>query len=672
MKKINIKNILCFVSIAILIITKIFGYWDITEDIFSLDIYGAIEHFIRIILVLAILYIICGICDLFKNSIVVSIIDFLTGILLVFSYYFIGKNSNYSYIVVIFNVIFILINILASVAMRNKNAKTNIKNNLVSTIIEIFISIVIFLVITLIASKPILDSNRGIKLNAEKLAKNISSLNINEDAYIIETENPSNMDSYYSILNEEYEEIKKYSENTNTISFAKLYKNNDYSLIGIVKDEALNKYYLVNSKMENICELEKVGNPGYLEEYLLDVLTYAIDNKLIEYNKVDTNIFMEESPRAFLYVEKEFNGEKYETEENYNYKYFENENNPNYIIQIAYKDNNNEQNDNIMEQLFNISTTTIDEIDSLYNLDRKYSLINISNGEITQLDCYNLLYDSNAKESINGDEIVYTAGIYSFANGSIPFYDGEEHGYFDLTGKKHIDDENHFTIDTYNNYNIVYNFEQEKNLIVENENNTTVKEYENIYTFKDYIIGLNDKKYEILNSVNLNKIDEYIMEDLRTPNEDSIEDEEDLVKKDEDFTNTDEEEDTDIEDIDNADTTENTENTDDTEDTENTDTTEDTENTDITEDTENTEDTEELIDEEDLEATEYVEDYTDNVTVYNEGELILLKNNLTYRYILLRYDSDKEKIEVLNEDVIELQTINKAKRSSNTFYLYKN
>ena len=54
MKKINIKNILCFVSIAILIITKIFGYWDITEDIFSLDIYGAIEHFIRIILVLAI------------------------------------------------------------------------------------------------------------------------------------------------------------------------------------------------------------------------------------------------------------------------------------------------------------------------------------------------------------------------------------------------------------------------------------------------------------------------------------------------------------------------------------------------------------------------------------------------------------------------------------------
>ena len=203
MKKINIKNILCFVSIAILIITKIFGYWDITEDIFSLDIYGAIEHFIRIILVLAILYIICGICDLFKNSIVVSIIDFLTGILLVFSYYFIGKNSNYSYIVVIFNVIFILINILASVAMRNKNVKTNIKNNLVSTIIEIFISIVIFLVITLIASKPILDSNRGIKLNAEKLAKNISSLNINEDAYIIETENPSNMDSYYSILNEE-------------------------------------------------------------------------------------------------------------------------------------------------------------------------------------------------------------------------------------------------------------------------------------------------------------------------------------------------------------------------------------------------------------------------------------------------------------------------------------
>ena len=665
MKRINIKNILCFVSIAILIMTKIFGYWDITEGFFSLDIYGAIENFVRIILVLAILYIIYGILDLFKNSIVVSIIDFLTGILLVFSYYFIGKNSNNSYIVVIANVIFILINILASVAMRNKNAKTNIKNNLISTAIEVFGACVIFLVVALIASKPIFESSGGIKLNAEKLAKNISSLNINEDAYIIETENPSNMDSYYSILNEEYEEIKKYSENTNTISFAKLYKNNDYSLIGIVKDEALNKYYLVNSKMENICELEKVGNPGYLEEYLLDVLTYAIDNKLIEYNKVDTNLFMEESPRAFLYIEKEFNGEKYETEENYNYKYFENENNPNYVIQIAYNNNNSDQNDNIMEQLFNISTTVIDEIDSLYNLDRKYSLINTSNGEIIQLDCYNLLYDSNAKENINGDEVVYTSGIYSFANGNIPFYDGEEHGYFDLNGKKHIDDENHFTIDTYNNYNIVYNLEQEKNLIVENENNTIIKEYENIYTFKDYIIGLNDGKYEILNSLNLNIINEYVMKDIKTSNENSVEDdEEDVANTDEDIANIDEEENTDIEVNDNTDTTDTTENT---EDTENTEATETTENV---EDIENVEDTEELTEEEDLEATEYVEDYTDNVTVYNDGELILLKNNLTYKYILLHYDSDKETIEILNEDVIDFQAINKSKRSSNTFYVY--
>ena len=93
----------------------------------------------------------------------------------------------------------------------------------------------------------------------------------------------------------------------------------------------------------------------------------------------------------------------------------------------------------------------------------------------------------------------------------------------------------------------------------------------------------------------------------------------------------------------------------------------DTENID---NTENIEETEELIDEEDIEDTEYVEDNTDNVTVYNNGELILLKNNLTYLNILLHYDSDKKTIEVLNEDVIEFQSINKTKCSSNNFYLY--
>ena len=182
-----------------------------------------------------------------------------------------------------------------------------------------------------------------------------------------------------------------------------------------------------------------------------------------------------------------------------------------------------------------------------------------------------------------------------------------------------------------------------------------IKEYENIYTFNDYIIGLNNEVYEILNPNDLAVLKEITMKGYDTEENENAE----LDEIDDDANGSESSEE--FEDTEN---TENTQNLEDTENTENTENSEDIENA------ENIEGTEELIDEEDIEDTEYVEDNTDNVTVYNNGELILLKNNLTYLNILLHYDSDKKTIEVLNEDVIEFQSINKTKCSSNNFYLY--
>ena len=93
-----------------------------------------------------------------------------------------------------------------------------------------------------------------------------------------------------------------------------------------------------------------------------------------------------------------FDGKKYENDSKYNYKYFEFEKNPNYIIQVAYNLNIiNHNNTNVMEQLFDLVSSNIDNNESIYNMDRNYHLINLASEEIYELDCENLLYDEYAK-----------------------------------------------------------------------------------------------------------------------------------------------------------------------------------------------------------------------------------------------------------------------------------
>ena len=618
MRRINLKRILSFLSIGILVLIKIYGYLDNIGEVFSLNTYGTIEKLVNLLICFAVIYAIYGVFDLFKNSIIVFILDIVTSGLFIVSYKFISNSSIISYLIALCTIVLVFINLMLSIAIKNKNAKTKVKDNLISTILELIIALLLFFTISAFVAFPLFKSSAHININADKLSKNISLLKPNEDVYFITEQNPESGELFINILDENYKSIAEFNESTTSISFAKLYKNDEYSLIGIVDDVTSEKPYLINSRIEKICEFEDSGKPDYIEEYLLDLLNYSIENKLINYDRADLEVDMDENSKIALYSEKEFNGEEYESEDGFKYKYFENKNNSNYIIQIEYDPDIVEYKENVIEKLFDVASTNIDEENSLYNLERKYSLINVSNGEIVSLNCENLLFNE---------------GIYSFADGNIPFYDEAEHGYFDLKGNKHIDDENELTINSYNNYRIVYDFNEKEYYIVDNINNENVlKEYDNIYTFENYIIGLKDKKYEILRIDDLSIIDEYIMKDFEYIDENSIEDEESVI---DDISEEDAEED-------------------------------------VEEDTDEEEEVQELAEdnvEEELEEIEYVEDNRNNVIVYNNEELILLKNTLKNDYVLLHYDSLKNKVEILSESVQDFQALNKSAEISNAFYV---
>ena len=272
MKKINMKKVLSFLVVSILVLIKIFCYLDTKTTNFSIDYYEGAKNVISFLLVFAILYVLYGIYELFKNSLIVGLLDFLTGIsIVVLKYTF--DNDIFSNILLIVSIFICVLNLVISFMIKNKNEEAqrfNERTNKSGIWIELLLTIIIFIIIVCITSIPMYNSSKGIELNAEKLAKNISLFETDGDLYILAESNPDTGDIHNAVLNSEYEIVREYNEDENTISFAKLYKNNKYYLVGIIKNEILNKYYLINSKMDEICELEKVGNPNYLEEYLLE------------------------------------------------------------------------------------------------------------------------------------------------------------------------------------------------------------------------------------------------------------------------------------------------------------------------------------------------------------------------------------------------------------------
>ena len=626
MKKINIKKILTFLVIGIIIVAKIFGICDSNAENFSINYYDGIQNILYCLIAFVIIYIFYVIIDLFKNSIFTAILDFITSVILILTIYFID-NVIISNIFFALAIIFAVINLAISIKIKkmNNEMQEEEKKSVLISLAEFLIATVLFVIIICLVSKPISKSSNSIKINAENLSKNISLIEEKSDIYVLTEQNEETGNRFSTILNENCEELKGLEYDPYSICFAKLYKNDKQYLVGLIKDSLTSKYYFVNSNMENVCELQDVGNPNYLEDYLLDVLNYAINNKLINYEKADIDSYLyDKSPKAVLFANKEFDGKKYENDSKYNYKYFEFEKNPNYIIQVAYNLNIiNHNNTNVMEQLFDLVSSNIDNNESIYNMDRNYHLINLASEEIYELDCENLLYDEYAKfVGTEEDEEIYLSGIYSFSDGKIPFYDENSTGYFDLEGQKHVDSENKLTIDTYNNYNIVYDKENSKYYIyskIDLEN--PLKEYNNIYTYDSYIIGLSEEKYEILNPDDLTVLKEIILNNYESKNSiNNEEEDEDYIEENADYIEYDE-------------------------------------------DTENT------ISLENIGQYENIEGY---VSTYSNGELIVLENLETNNYILLHYDSSNKTIDVLRDNVEMFEAIYKSKDLQNSFYIKAN
>ena len=82
MKKINIKKILTFLVIGIIIVAKIFGICDSNAENFSINYYDGIQNILYCLIAFVIIYIFYVIIDLFKDSIFTAILDFITSVIL--------------------------------------------------------------------------------------------------------------------------------------------------------------------------------------------------------------------------------------------------------------------------------------------------------------------------------------------------------------------------------------------------------------------------------------------------------------------------------------------------------------------------------------------------------------------------------------------------------------
>ena len=202
------------------------------------------------------------------------------------------------------------------------------------------------------------------------------------------------------------------------------------------------------------------------------------------------------------YYEVDFDGNEFE-DDGKEYNYFENSHNNNILIQLAVGEEDNTSHEFLTStfELFNIS------FEELYYYEREYYLINKETKTKIKLNCDNLLIERDfTRETINNNSS-FDKLIFAFSDGSIPFYDENEHGYFDLDGEKHVDLEGKTTIDIYEKYVIEYDSNNMEYYIYEKENlENPIKKYKYIYTTDDFAICYGNNKFDILSSEDLHII----------------------------------------------------------------------------------------------------------------------------------------------------------------------
>lgn len=224
-------------------------------------------------------------------------------------------------------------------------------------------------------------------------------------------------------------------------------------------------------------------------------------------NSYSKALFLEET--SLLPESKSGKYDKYEenTEEGTEYLYFKNENITDKVLQVIsfFDDSEDIELKEIWEN--KVSDDYKDSIDLFYSPKKEYYLIDTKKEEKMKLDCNNLIYNYDFGYNPITEEKNYIEYIMLYNDGSIPYYDENSTGYFNIeTGEKTEVDSNILTIEIDDKYQYLYNKDTKSSLIINKNTGEIEKEYEDsvINIFEDCNIIEKDNEF-ILTDKELNE-----------------------------------------------------------------------------------------------------------------------------------------------------------------------
>ncbi len=224
-------------------------------------------------------------------------------------------------------------------------------------------------------------------------------------------------------------------------------------------------------------------------------------------NSYSKALFLEET--SLLPESKSGKYDKYEenTEGGTEYLYFKNENITDKVLQVIsfFDDSEDTEFKEILEN--KVSDNYKEGIDLFYEDQKEYYLIDTKKEEKMKLDCNNLIYNYDFGYNPITEEKNYIEYIMLYNDGSIPYYDENSTGYFNIeTGEKTEVDSNILTIEIDDKYQYLYNKDTKSSLIINKNTGEIEKEYEDsvINIFEDFNIIEKDNEF-ILTDKELNE-----------------------------------------------------------------------------------------------------------------------------------------------------------------------
>lgn len=393
-------------------------------------------------------------------------------------------------IVCFVSLILSIINLIFNKEIEDKKTKIPIILFLVLIIIECF------LIITPIVMFIISVNNLKTALPKLKEESNMETYVYKKDGMYIYLDNQGN-----EIARKDFEEIVTISYPSNYVvtllidgheaNLGVAYKDGKIIIINSQGEEMFTICNLFDDKFDVVSGFMSCIEPG-------NILGVHRTSPLTDYDRNENNL------QKYTELTQETTN-LFEDNENDEYMYFKNED---MLLQVVIKNNKREEDRELLTKYSSFSYNSkfyrdMGKIQKFYQNEKEYYLLDIENGTKKQLECNSLIYEAYYTSTDLYEEIL----LYS--DGSIPFYDKNETGYFEKTGEKRVINKGYIVEDINENYIVVLNQETEETNFISLQTGQIEQKIEDpVMVYSSFYIQCPSKegdKYKILDK-NLNEV----------------------------------------------------------------------------------------------------------------------------------------------------------------------